>query len=124
MHTNQAAGGGDTVGDGFREEIESLATATHSEPFQILGPHWIERDGKQALVIRAFRPGAREARIRWRRRPARFVATLIHPDGLFEALLPMETPGLIPGQPVSPSAYSLEFVFADGSQTEVQDPYA
>ncbi len=123
MHTNQVSGGGNAIGDGFPEEIQSIAAATHSEPFQILGPHWIQRDGKQVLAIRAFRPGAHEMRIRWRRK-APYPGTRLHPDGFFEALLPTETPGLIPGQSVSPLAYTLEFTFAGGSRVEVHDPYA
>ncbi len=123
MHTNEVSGGG-TIKDGFQEEIDSIAGATHSEPFQVLGPHWVERNGKPALAIRAYHPGAREVHVLWRRGAVPFAAKRIHPDGLFEAILLPEAPVLIPGQTVNPTAYGLEFTFVDGTRVQMHDPYA
>ena len=124
MHTNQVSDGSSEIRDSFLDEIESIASATHAEPFHVLGPHWVERNGKPALAIRAFHPRARDMRVLWRHSAAPYPAKRIHPDGLFESLLPAETPGLIPGQAVNPTAYRLEFTFADGTRTQVYDPYA
>jgi 1,4-alpha-glucan branching enzyme len=124
MHTNQVSDGSKEIRDSFVEEIESVASATHAEPFRMLGPHWVERNGKPALAVRAFHPGARDMRVLWRHSTAPYSSTRIHSDGLFESLLPAETPGLIPGQTVSPIAYRLEFTFADGTRVQVYDPYA
>jgi 1,4-alpha-glucan branching enzyme len=124
MHTNQVSDGSSETRDTFLDEIESVAGATHAEPFRVLGPHWVERNGKSTLAVRAFHPGARDMRVLWRHRPTPYPAERIHPDGLFESLLPAETPGLIPGQAVSPTAYRLEFTFVDDTRVQVYDPYA
>src|SRR3984957_9524021 len=123
MHTNQLPGDKE-VKDSFLEELDSIAAATHSEPFRVLGPHWVERDGRPMLAVRAFHPGAREVHVFGPHRPLPYQASRIQPDGLFEALLPAEAPGLIPGQSVHPSAYRLEFTFADGARVQKLDPYA
>jgi 1,4-alpha-glucan branching enzyme len=123
MHINQEPGGSETR-DGFLEELDTIVAATHSEPFQVLGPHWVERNGKPVLAIRVLYPGAREVHVLWRHGPVPFPANRIHPDGLFEAILPTEAPGLIPGQSVHPSSYRLEITFADGTRVHKLDPYA
>ena len=118
MHRNQVSDSGTDIPDGFREEIDSIAAASHSEPFQVLGPHWIQRDSMPVLAIRAFHPGATSAHILWRQGGAPSPAIRLHPNGLFEAVLPSQTPGLIPGQPISPLAYRVEFTFADGARVQ------
>jgi len=124
MHTNQVSDGSSEIKDSFLDEIESIVSATHAEPFRVLGPHWVERNGKPALAVRAFHPGARDMRVLWRHSTAPYPSKRVHADGLFESLLPAETPRLIPGQAVSPTAYRLEFTFADGTRVQVYDPYA
>ena len=52
------------VVDPFVQEVERIVLAKHSEPFRILGPHWIEREGTRSLAVRAFRPGAIGASVR------------------------------------------------------------
>ena len=46
--------------DPWKESVERIVRAEDSDPFQILGPHWIDRDGQRVLAIRVFRPGAIE----------------------------------------------------------------
>ena len=108
----------------LQEEIESVVGAVHSDPFFFLGPHWAERDGKRVLAIRALRPGAREASVVWNASHAAYPAGQIHPDGLFEAVLPSDLPGLHEGEAIPPEAYRLRFRFAGGTTTEAHDPYA
>lgn len=77
--------------DPFVEEVERIVFAKHSEPFQILGPHWVERNGVRSLAVRAFRPGATGLDIVWRSSGAIYPARLIHSDSFFEATLPPES---------------------------------
>jgi len=110
--------------DSFGEAVEKLAQGTHDDPFGILGPHRIEREGRTALAIRAIRPGAASLEIVWSADRKAYPATRIHPDGVFEALLPLELPGFRPDQAMAPSHYRLHSRFADDSEIETCDPYA
>jgi 1,4-alpha-glucan branching enzyme len=123
MQTNQLSDP-NAAKDRFQEDLYSIAAASHSEPFQILGPHWSNRAGKPLLAIRAFHPGATGLNVLWRHDSSSHASNRLHPDGMFETVLPLETPGLIPGQPVHPRAYRLEFTFANGTLAHRFDPYA
>jgi 1,4-alpha-glucan branching enzyme len=108
----------------LREEIERIVHAVHPDPFQVLGPHWIERNGKRCLAIRAFQPGATEAGIVWSGSDEVHAATQIHPGGIFEAVFPLEFAHLPRDGATSPAAYRVRFRFSDGGVTESYDPYA
>jgi 1,4-alpha-glucan branching enzyme len=109
--------------DPWKEALERLVRAEDSDPFQILGPHWIERDGRRVLAIRAFRPGASEANIIWKN-GAISATKKIAPEGLFEAIVAPGDLKLRSGEPVAPSAYRVRFRFPDGNTLEILDPYA
>jgi 1,4-alpha-glucan branching enzyme len=72
------------------EQVDLLIHANHWNPFQALGPHVIDVDGKAAVAIRALLPEAARA---WvvdltRGEPGtRLPMEVIHPDGLFEVLV-------------------------------------
>ncbi|HXQ27387.1 MAG TPA: 1,4-alpha-glucan branching protein GlgB [Candidatus Acidoferrales bacterium] len=110
--------------DSLRDQVEDLIRGEHSDPFRILGPHWVQRDGKRSLCIRALRPGAREVVVLWGAGKTAVQAIQIHPDGFFEAHLPPGTPELRDGEPVRPSAYRLRYRFAGDVEIETFDPYA
>jgi 1,4-alpha-glucan branching enzyme len=116
--------------DSFHEELEILVRGEHSDPFRILGPHWIEREGSLVLAIRAFRPGAIGVNvIIWGRRENVYPANRIHPDGVFEAVIPPEIGPAGPedfkaGEVVAPAAYRLSYRFASGAALETYDAYA
>src|SRR5690348_17511169 len=74
------------VRDPWKEAIGRIVRGEDADPFQILGPHWIERDGKRQFAIRVYRPGAAEAKILWRDGISS-TATKIAPEGLFEAIV-------------------------------------
>jgi 1,4-alpha-glucan branching enzyme len=112
------------VHKGFEEQIQALARAEWGDPFSLLGPHWIERDGKRWLALRAFRKGATEAKVVWKSNGAAHPAGQIHPDGVFEAVLTAESAGLRDGEPVTPDAYRWRLRLADGTEFECYDPYA
>ena len=103
--------------------LDDVVHARHSDPFRVLGPHWVERDAKSSLTVRAFRPGATEASVVWVSSRATYPATQISP-GVFEAVLPAGLPGLRAGEAVPPAAYRLHLRFVDGVEIETHDPYA
>jgi 1,4-alpha-glucan branching enzyme len=114
----------ESKGISFREEIEEIASGKHSDPFHILGPHWIEREGQPLLLIRAFRPGATGLDVLWCANGQPHSAAQIHPDGMFEVVLPREVCGSQAQHAIEPTAYRLRFHFGDGSTFETHDPYA
>jgi 1,4-alpha-glucan branching enzyme len=112
-----------SVRDRLRDDLDDIVRAQNSDPFHVLGPHWVERDGKPSLAIRFFRPGASEVSIIWVSGNAIYPAAQIYP-GVFEVVLPSGIPDLRAGEPVAPAAYRLRFRFADGIEVEAHDPYA
>ena len=106
------------------DAIENVVQAEHSNPFEILGPHWVGQGAGRSLVIRAFRPGAQKAAVLWGPGRKLYPATQIHPGGIFEVILPPDTPNLREGEPIPPTAYRLQFRFANTAKFETYDPYA
>ncbi|HVB58641.1 MAG TPA: 1,4-alpha-glucan branching protein GlgB [Candidatus Acidoferrales bacterium] len=113
-----------TMRDRFQDEIEQIVRAEHSDPSHVLGPHWIERDGKPMLVIRAFHPDAVEVSIVDTANGAIQRAQQLHPGGFFEASLPPAAFRSRPGEAIEPTAYRVRFQFTGGSVLESYDPYA
>ncbi len=107
-----------------REDLRSLVRAEDSDPFRPLGPHWVGQNNRPALAIRAFRPGADRVSIVWGKSRAIHPAERIHPDGVFEVILPLSATGLQDKEAVPPSSYRLHFHFTGGSSLETFDPYA
>ncbi|HVB87227.1 MAG TPA: 1,4-alpha-glucan branching protein GlgB [Candidatus Dormibacteraeota bacterium] len=122
---DRAPGDVPNVQDTFAIQIEAVARTQSADPFRVMGPHWVERDGKAAaLAIRAFCRGAIDAKIIWKADGAEHPADQIHPDGAFEASLAADAVGLKHGDPIPPDSYRWRFQFADGRQVEGYDPYA
>lgn len=94
------------------DEVESLVTGTHSDPFRILGPHRVGDD----LAVRVFRPDAVKVEVVLTRKgDQRFVAERLHPEGFFQACLPGMRRNV---------GYELHLTGADGSTATVHDPYS
>ena len=108
--------------DPWTEALERILRAEDSDPFQILGPHWIERAGKRMLAIRLFRPGASEAKIIWKNGTVSAAGKIA--EGLFEAVIDPVAAKLPAGAPVPVDAYGVRFRFADGKALETLDAYA
>src|SRR5271156_2356712 len=106
------------------DDLEALLRAEESDPFRLLGPHWVERDGKPALAIRAFRPDALEESVVWDSGRTSHPAAKIRPAGIFEAIIDASALGLSSGASIPPSAYRLRFRFPDGAEFETYDAYA
>jgi len=92
-------------------EIELILRAEHSDPFHVLGAHPVQADGKPAVAIRAFLPGAAQAWV-LRAPDGVFPLQRIHAEGLFEAVFPDETQ-------VFPYRLRVEYA----SVLEFEDPY-
>src|SRR5579862_1957947 len=110
------------------EDYDDLLAARESDPFRLLGPHWIDRDGHKALAIRSLRPDASGLSIAWARPGAAgaaiFPAAEIDQAGLFESVIPAATLGLRGGETIAPTDYRLRFLFPDGATFETYDAYA
>src|SRR5256885_13454519 len=65
--------------------LDAVATGKGDDPFAILGPHPITRDGAPAIVIRTLQPSASSVEIVDGDRVVPM--TRRHRDGLFEAVL-------------------------------------
>jgi 1,4-alpha-glucan branching enzyme len=94
------------------EEVESILTAEHSDPFHILGAHVVEWEEKPAVAVRAYLPGAEQL---WVLRESEVIpAQLIHADGFFEAVFPNQAQAF---------RYRLRANYGDGNEVEFEDPY-
>ena len=108
------------------DQFDALIAARESDPFHLLGPHWIERGGQKVLAIRSLRPDARELSLVWGKGAAEttYAAAKIDPIGLFEATLPAAALKMSGDEPIAPIDYRLRFGFPDGAGYETYDAYA
>jgi len=95
------------------EEINLILRAAHTDPFHVLGLHFVEIDGQPAAVVRAFLPHAGEAWVVRGPEEADVVPLQrIHQDGFFEAVFPGEQ-----------SVFPYRLRTDDGGVHEFDDPY-
>ncbi|MDQ3414838.1 MAG: 1,4-alpha-glucan branching protein GlgB, partial [Verrucomicrobiota bacterium] len=93
-------------------EIAALLRASHADPFGVLGPH---RSGED-LVIRVFRPEAKEIQVVAANDPAQiFPAERLHIEGLYQATVPDKGRDF---------AYLVKVIAFDGSEQLLRDPYS
>jgi 1,4-alpha-glucan branching enzyme len=98
------------------DSMGALVEGVHSNPFELLGPHPIQQDGRAALAVRAYLPDTQQA---WVLDPAHAESRpmrRIHPAGLFEAICP------VPEQPSQ--RYQFRVAGHDGEVTTMHDPYS
>ena len=94
----------------------ALVEGNLSNPFEILGPHEVEHQGRKALAIRAYLPGTKQV---WVLDPAHGVSRpmrRIHPAGVYEAICPMSGGDA--------GGYQLRVANERGQIMTMQDPYA
>ena len=65
------------------DELRTFLSGAHADPFRLLGPHRVGKD----VIIRVFRPDAREVLIKIDGDDKIIPAEKIHGDGLFQAAL-------------------------------------
>jgi 1,4-alpha-glucan branching enzyme len=99
--------------------INPVIYGYHENPFEVLGPHEIEENGRRALAVRAYLPQTQQAWLvdphQGQSKPMR----KIHPAGLFEAICAPEIHDVNNGR-----TYQLRAVDSSGEQTTMHDPYA
>jgi 1,4-alpha-glucan branching enzyme len=93
--------------------IDSIVRGYNGDPFSVLGPHAVTKDGQPAVAIRAFLPWATSLQV------ARDAGTVyemecIHPDGFFEAVIPT----------AGPFGYTLRATDPVGHVVDLIDPYS
>lgn len=98
---------------GIRRVIEG----THENPGEVLGPHRIEHDGREALAVRAYLPGSQQVWLVDKQHRAVRPMRKIHPAGFYEGVCPL-------GSMEPNSQYLLRVANERGEVTEMQDPYA
>ncbi len=95
------------------EDLKSLSSAEHADPFRVLGPHRVTKDGRPAIAIRAMLPAAESAAVVVDGKAIPMAKA--HKGGVWEAVLD----GLETAPP-----YKLRAVHAGGAVHETADPYA
>jgi 1,4-alpha-glucan branching enzyme len=101
----------------------------HENPFEVLGPHEIEQDGRRALAVRAYLPEAQRAWIVDPAHGAPRPMRRIHPAGLYEAVVPpTSNTGHHPQDgrltPDTSSPYQLRVTYKSGETLTMHDPYS
>jgi len=100
------------------DKIGQLIEGRNENPFEVLGPHVVQENGRRLLAIRAFLPHSTQA---WVVDPAHEDCARpmrrVHPAGLFEVLCPMQN-----GQ--TPGRYLIRLAEEGGRRVTMHDPYA
>jgi 1,4-alpha-glucan branching enzyme len=97
-------------------DLAALARAEHGEPFRLLGPHAVEREGLQRILVRTIQPYAASVSVVVKGET--IPAERAGPEGIFEALLPPSYKKL------EPRDYRLRVRWDDGHVSETPDAYA
>ncbi len=108
----------------FREGLDRLSRGELADPFWILGPHWSDRDGKRSLVVRNFSPEAVSVTFVSLADGTTAEAAKIHPNGIFETVVPDKIASALGDRTPPPNTYKLRFRYADGNTYESYDTYA
>ncbi|HEX8683773.1 MAG TPA: 1,4-alpha-glucan branching protein GlgB [Ardenticatenaceae bacterium] len=95
------------------EEFNRLLYAYHHDPFQVLGIHSVQQDGQPGVVVRAFRPEARDVSVVRLDTGEHVPMQRMAEEGYWEATFP--------GEAFFP--YELELFLYDGQARLEQDPY-
>jgi 1,4-alpha-glucan branching enzyme len=107
------------------EAIGPVIHGYHENPFEVLGPHEVETNGRRAIAVRAFLPDAQRAWVvdpkHGETRPMR----RIHPAGLYEAIVDPQSSTFNPQASIfDPRNYLLRATSYTGETTTMHDPYA
>jgi 1,4-alpha-glucan branching enzyme len=94
----------------------ALVEGVHNNPFELLGPHPIQQDGRSVLAVRAYLPDTQQAWVLDPSHSESLPMRRIHPAGLFEAICP------VPEQPSQ--RYQFRVAGNDGEVTTMHDPYS
>ncbi len=99
----------------LKEQIKLIINANHWDPFQVLGNHIIEKDGRKSVAVRAFLPEAAMAWVVDIKTNKLFEMGKSHKAGFFEAII-IEKKDVFP--------YQIRVKTLDGTISEFYDPYS
>jgi len=111
----------------LNEQIKLIINANHWDPFQVLGIHIIKKEGKKAVIVRAFLPEAKEAWViqaKGKEQRAKneilekektYQMQKIHKAGFFETII-LEKKEVFP--------YRIKIKSYEGMTSEFYDPYS
>lgn len=103
------------------EAIQPLVHGYHQNPFEILGPHEVQENGRKALAVRAFLPDVKQAWLVDQAHGVPRPMRRIHPSGLYEAVCPTDDGAM---QNRDGSQYVIQKTDKSGTQSTMHDPYA
>ncbi|MEN8097989.1 MAG: 1,4-alpha-glucan branching protein GlgB [Chloroflexota bacterium] len=95
-------------------DVEAICTARHGAPFDVLGVHPVDCNGKTWIAIRAFLPYADSVTVIPKGRGKSQKMALVHSDGFFEAVFKRRKYVF---------AYTLRVTTKDGVTLDIEDPY-
>src|SRR3990172_8513618 len=107
------------------EAIGPVIHGYHENPFEVLGPHEVEANGRWAIAVRAFLPDAQRAWAGDPRHGATRPMRRIPPAGLDEAIVDDRGAAFNPQTSIfDPRNYMLRVTSYSGETTTMHDPYA
>jgi 1,4-alpha-glucan branching enzyme len=107
------------------EAIKPVIHGYHENPFEVLGPHEIQDNGRRAIAVRAFLPNAQRAWVVDPQHGATSPMRRIHPAGLYEAIVDPQNSSFDPqSSNFDPRNYMLRATSHTGETTTMHDPYA
>lgn len=98
-----------------KDAIEKIINSAHSDPFEVLGAHVVKAGGKEAVVIRAFLPEAREVSVVETATRREYPMKQVHREGFFETAIKTRCEVF---------SYRLRETGHDGSVRLFADPYS
>ena len=96
------------------EQVDSIVRNLHHDPFQILGPHEIEVNGRRQWVVRAFVPDSTEVYLLNPETGEEYPMRSSHHAHFFEVILPGHREIFM---------YQYRIVAVNGHERPVHDPY-
>lgn len=95
------------------EQIDRIVWNQHHDPFEVLGPHPVQHEGKNAWAVRAYLPTAEAAWVLLPEQRKEYPMQVSHHPHFFECILEVETLG----------NYQLR-IQEEGHERVTYDPYA
>ncbi|MCO6455763.1 MAG: 1,4-alpha-glucan branching protein GlgB [Pirellulaceae bacterium] len=98
------------------QSVGALIDGNHPNPFEVLGPHEVQQDGRKVLAVRAFLPHSRQAWVLDQAHDVSRPMRRIHPAGLYEAICPLPSS--------RGERYQLRVADQNGNLVTMHDPYS
>ena len=98
------------------QSMGALIEGRHDNPFELLGPHEVDHDGRKALAIRAFLPHSKQAWVVDQAHGVSRPMRRIHPAGVYEAICPLPSD--------NKARYQFRVANERGELTTTHDPYS